>query len=154
MKENPTQWIIRRDNNETAVFAIHGREWISYEDSKTCAAKAKKAAAEGFGGIVAFSLGNDDFHGNCGSKKYPLLHGINSGLNRESVITTTITPKVFRCQKEGKFMDPLSCYTYHVCAKAEIEGTFEDQIAHCEKTQGFDNAVQKCLDKKLVPGCK
>jgi len=154
MKANPTQWTIRRDNDATAIFAIHGNEWVSYEDSKTCAAKAKNASAEGFGGIVAYALGNDDFHGDCGSKKYPLLQGIKSGLNTEVVNTTTVKPEVFKCTKEGKFMDPLLCYTYHVCTNAEIEGMFADQIAHCEKTQGFDNTAQKCLDKNLVSGCK
>jgi len=171
MKEHPSEWNIRRDNNESAVIAMHGKEWISYEDSKTCAAKAKNATTEGYGGIVAYALTNDDFHGDCGDTKYPLLHGINSGLNHEAVkegtpppVTETThasthpaatdPPGVFRCHQDGKFMDPLLCYSYHVCTKTDIAGVWEDEVLHCDRTQGWDNTAQKCIDKNLVPGCK
>jgi chitinase len=172
MKEHPNEWNIRRDNNESAVIAMRGKEWVSYEDSKTCAAKAKNATTEGFGGIVAYALTNDDFQGDCGGTKYPLLHGINSGLNHEAVkestpptedpkVTHTVTqptvtdpPGVFRCHQDGKFMDPILCYSYHVCSKTDIAGVWEDEVMHCDRTQGWDNTAQKCINKNLVPGCK
>jgi hypothetical protein len=25
---------------------------------------------------------------------------------------------------------------------------------HCDRTQGWDNTAQKCINKNLVPGCK
>jgi len=141
IKSDPSLWTVRRDHESVAVYAIHGREWISFEDSKTCTEKAKNATTEGFGGIVAYALTNEDFHGDCTGTKFPLLHGINAGLNRDAVkestpptenpLHTSATPTrgtdppgVFICHKEGSFRDPLYCQKYHVCVTTDIPGMY------------------------------
>ena len=142
----------------------------SLNNSNICADKAKNITTEGYGGIVAYALTNEDFHGDCSGTKYPLLHGINSGLNhnpvKESTPPTepphvtntpshvTSAPGSFHCHAEGKFVDPLYCQKYHVCIKSDIPGVWEDNIMYCaDRADAFDGTSQKCVKKELVPGC-
>jgi len=170
IKESPSEWVIRRDSDGSGVYAVHGRNWVSFEDSKTCAVKAKNATTEGFGGVVAYALTNEDFHGDCGGNKFPLLHGINSGINHEAVTVGTAptedpkvthptkapvtdTPGKFTCHKVGKFRDPLYCQEYHECIETDIHGLWEDKIGRCDRAQAFDEVASKCVDKAQIPIC-
>lgn len=52
IKGNPSAFSIVRDQANTAVYAIHIKgsttEFISFEDTKTLAAKAKNVTTEGY----------------------------------------------------------------------------------------------------------
>jgi len=84
MKAHPTDFVIRRDTTQPAIYAVHGTDWITYEDSKTTEEKTREITSKGYGGVVGYSLDNEDFHGECGAK-YPLLNGIKNGLNTTKV---------------------------------------------------------------------
>lgn len=171
MKSSPSEWTIRRDNNDTAVYAIHGREWVSFEDTKSCALKAKNVTTEGFGGIVAYALTNEDFHGDCGQGKFPLLHAINSALNRDPVkeatrptegptVThptshpVTSVPGMFKCKEAGTFRDIKICQAYHICTQSTVPGLWEEKIGQCSSAnEGYDETAKKCINKEKIPGC-
>lgn len=171
IKGNPAAFSIVRDHANTAVHAVHlsgsVAEFISFEDTKTLAEKAKNITSEGYAGMSVYTLSNEDVHGTCG-KKYPLLHAIVDNYNRESVtekphttmgppVTHPATPPptvpgVFKCAHEGKFRDHQYCFKYYECVKGEFGG-FEQTVMNCERHQAFDEHLQKCVDAKTVPGC-
>ena len=170
IRSSPASFSIIRDNDKTAVHAIysHGSiaEFISFEDTKTLATKAKNVTTEGYGGVSIFTLSNEDVHGTCGTK-YPLVHAIVNNYNHETIpekpIVTiappTHTPEkpptppvgVFVCPKEGKFRDHQYCSKYYDCAKGDFG--FEQTIMHCERHEAFDEHLLKCVDAKTIPGC-
>lgn len=170
IKGNPSAFSIVRDNANTAVHAVylHGgsAEFISYEDSKTLAAKAKNITTEGYGGMSIYTLSNEDVHGTCG-KKYPLVHAIVDNYNKADVHEVPITtfaphvtnpptppptiPGIFKCPHEGKFRDLQYCFKYYDCAKGDFG--IEQTVMHCERHEAFDETTQKCVDAKTVPGC-
>lgn len=86
MKSSPNDFLIRRSTTEPAVYAVHGQNWISYEDKRTLEEKAQQAIKHGYAGMVAYALSSDDFKAECGSA-FPLLHGISSGLKNATSTT-------------------------------------------------------------------
>jgi chitinase len=171
IKENPSEWTLRRDQPNTAVYVFNSRDWVSFEDSVTCEAKARNATSMGYGGVVAYAISNEDFHGDCTGTKYPLLHALNKGLNHDDVhevapptATPHVTqatsapgtdpPGVFKCHTVGVFPDPATpCAKYHECKTTDIAGMWEDVVVTCEHAMVYDDVAHKCVARELVPKC-
>jgi len=172
MKSSPSSFVIRRDIEQPAVYAVHGSDWISFEDSKTASEKSHSITSQGFGGVSAYAIDNDDFHGDCGTK-FALLHGINTGLDHNDVAAGTAPPAttvttvtsnpvtvptvtddgtVFHCTKSGGFRDHIICRKYYLCYQNDL-GLWEQNILYCERNFAFDETSQKCTEKEVVPGC-
>lgn len=60
---------------------------------------------EGFGGIMVWSVDMDDFRGQCGAGKYPLLKALNGELKGYSV------PLEYDGPYEAKGQGPGGAYT-------------------------------------------
>jgi chitinase len=171
MKSSPSSFVIRRDTEQPAVYAVHGSDWISFEDSKTASEKAHQITSQGFGGVVGYAIDNDDFHGDCGTK-FALLHGLNTGLDHNDVAvgtpppvstvptvpaTATVPPvtddgTVFHCTKAGGFRDHTNCRKYYLCYQNDL-GLWEQNVLYCERNFAYDETAQKCNEKEVVPGC-
>lgn len=175
---NPTAFSLQRDPVEMAVHAIYSHsgtyEWITFEDTKTLAEKAKNITQMGFAGMTTYTLSNEDVHGVCG-KKFPLLHAINDNYDHTAVAdkpsdhpvtngpgvivnptqpTGPVTPVPgTHCPNgEGKYRDHTYCYTYYDCVKGDF-GAIEAIELHCDRSQAFDEVTKTCVDKSHVAGC-
>lgn len=74
-------------------YVVRGDQWVGYDDEQSLRLKVDFAKSKGLGGIMVWSLDNDDFTGNgCGKGKYPLLRAINDQLNSATRQTTTQSP--------------------------------------------------------------
>jgi chitinase len=171
MKSSPSSFVIRRDPLQPAVYAVHGSDWISFEDTQTTTEKAHNITSQGFGGVVAYAIDNDDFHGDCGTK-FALLNGLNKGLDHNAVsvgtpppittttggvtvpTVTTVTDDgtVFHCTKAGGFRDHINCRKYYLCYTNDL-GLWEQNVLYCERNFAYDETAQKCSEKEVVPGC-
>ncbi|XP_045127406.1 proteoglycan 4-like isoform X2 [Portunus trituberculatus] len=54
-------------------YAFSGNQWVGYDDEKIVARKAEYVRENGLGGIMYWSLDNDDFRGICNGEQYPLI---------------------------------------------------------------------------------
>jgi len=162
MQADPSVWEVHNDPKLATIYAINKEThtWVTFESSITAQTKTDKATSLGYGGVVAQALENDDYHGLCGTK-YPILKGINAGLNKDPVtrppvtVTTpkTVTPDPTKvCQKTGTVRDPKDCNVYHKCTEF-MPGVMTDDIEHCAKGEAFDDKDMKCKDRSEVPGC-
>ena len=143
------------------MYAVNGRNWITYEDIHSCEDKSKAITTEGFGGIVVQALAYDDFRGLCG-EKYPLLKAINKGLNKDPVVEPTHGPTSAPtqptpapgtiCTKAGLVRDPKDCHYYHKCTEM-FPGIYSDEKKACDGVLVFDEKDGTCKEKQLVPGC-
>lgn len=54
-------------------YAFRKNQWVGYDDEEIVRRKADYVAENGLGGIMFWSIDNDDFRGTCTGKQYPLI---------------------------------------------------------------------------------
>lgn len=66
--------------NLLGPYAVHGNQWVGYDDEGIVRKKAKFVVDQKLGGIMFWSIDNDDFRGLCGGKPYPLIEAAKEAL--------------------------------------------------------------------------
>lgn len=72
-------WKVVRDPR-IGPYAVNGNQWVSYDDVDDISRKTKFIRELNLGGGMIWALDQDDFTGECGCGKYPLLTALNQGL--------------------------------------------------------------------------
>ncbi|CAB3372894.1 Hypothetical predicted protein [Cloeon dipterum] len=81
--ESPsTTWRLMWDETSKTPYAVSGDKWISYDNERSVAEKAKFAIEEDLGGVMVWSIDTDDFRGDCRSNgetggHFPLVTALN-----------------------------------------------------------------------------
>lgn len=74
-------WTVVRDpEGRIGPYASHESQWVSYDDVADVRRKSKFVRDNKFAGAMIWALDLDDFRGNCGCGKHPLLRTINQEL--------------------------------------------------------------------------
>ena len=68
------------DDNAEVPFTVLQQSWVSYESPESISLKAAYAYNHGLAGVMVWSIDTDDFLGDCGQGKNPLLTAINRAL--------------------------------------------------------------------------
>lgn len=68
------------DDESQVLYAYQNRTWVGYDDFISIRSKVVWIKARNFGGVMTFSLNNDDVLGTCGAGKFPLHTMIRSML--------------------------------------------------------------------------
>ncbi|KAK7075715.1 Cht6p, partial [Halocaridina rubra] len=83
-------WEVRKPYpRRIGPYAFSGNQWVGYDDEKIVARKAEYVREHDLGGIMFWSLDNDDFRGVCNGEEYPLIEagkkalfsGLDASLN-------------------------------------------------------------------------
>eukprot|EP00106_Octopus_bimaculoides_P005001 XP_014772443.1 PREDICTED: acidic mammalian chitinase-like [Octopus bimaculoides] len=118
--------------DQEVPYVVKGNQWVGYDNPKSLTIKVNWIKANGFGGIAVWALPLDDFNGQCGGEKYPLMKSIVRALGDKIVVpphtapvkTTpktviTLPPKKddVLCQgkPDGTYSHPKSCTEYVFC---------------------------------------
>ncbi|XP_030029111.1 mucin-2 isoform X2 [Manduca sexta] len=73
-EEEDEEWTVMHPNpNAMGPVAYKGNQWVGYDDIDIVKKKAEYVAENGLGGIMFWSIDNDDFRGTCHGKPYPLI---------------------------------------------------------------------------------
>ncbi|XP_032517389.2 mucin-2 [Danaus plexippus] len=73
-EEEEEKWTIMYPNpNAMGPVAFKGNQWVGYDDVEIVKKKAHYVVENGLGGIMFWSIDNDDFRGVCNGKPYPLI---------------------------------------------------------------------------------
>ncbi|KAL2745938.1 putative chitinase 10 isoform X1 [Vespula maculifrons] len=81
-----TRWNVTKDPERcVGSYAMKDDQWVSYDDVSNVFKKADLIRELNLGGGSIWSLDLDDFSGNCGCGKYPLLTALNRGLVQEKL---------------------------------------------------------------------
>ncbi|XP_076043180.1 chitinase 7 [Oratosquilla oratoria] len=73
------------DNEQLVPFAYRGNQWVGFDDERSLAGKVEWLKELDLGGVMIWSVDMDDFRGNCGGEKYPLLKTLVNSLGNYSV---------------------------------------------------------------------
>ncbi|KAF2898095.1 hypothetical protein ILUMI_08080, partial [Ignelater luminosus] len=78
-------WTVVQDPiKRIGPYAYFGNQWISFDDAAMVKHKSQYIKSKGLGGVTVWSLGFDDFHGDCGCERYPLLKAANRVLRSDT----------------------------------------------------------------------
>ncbi|CAL7949845.1 unnamed protein product [Xylocopa violacea] len=72
-------WTVVRESEQRVPYAFSGNQWVGYDDAKSVQEKANYVKSMNLGGLMIWTIDEDDFRGVCG-EKYPLLRAINEVL--------------------------------------------------------------------------
>lgn len=61
-------------------YAYKENQWVGYDDEAIVRRKAEYVAENKMGGIMFWSIDNDDFRGSCHGKPYPLIEAAKEAL--------------------------------------------------------------------------
>ncbi|XP_014246008.1 chitinase-like protein 4 [Cimex lectularius] len=94
--------------NRTALgpYAHKGKNWVSFDDEDSARRKGEYAREQNLGGIMFWSIDDDDYTGRCGDRKYPLIQSAKEGfysfsasMTTEDTTTTSSTPMPTRATR-------------------------------------------------------
>lgn len=71
------QWNTFYLEENAALVAVQGNQWIGFDDTHTVKQKTEFAVEKKLGGVMFWSIDTDDFHGFCRNGSYPLLRTAN-----------------------------------------------------------------------------
>ncbi|XP_071550046.1 probable chitinase 10 [Panulirus ornatus] len=119
------------DNEQQVPFAYRDNQWVGFDDERSLEVKSDWLISEGLGGVMLWSVDMDDFRGNCGGEKYPLLNTINEALSNYSVALTYEGPYENTGTLEGKNAkrDP----TEVVCDEADGHISYHEDQTDCTR---------------------
>ncbi|XP_071748272.1 uncharacterized protein Cht6 isoform X16 [Lepeophtheirus salmonis] len=165
--------VVRANPGQTGPYAHHDNFWVGYDDIDIVREKAYYVAEEGLGGIMFWTIDNDDFRGNCHNEPYPLIEAAkralyssttsvqssrsdrprslsnNRGVTTPSPPTTPSSEPSFVCTDEGFFPHTKSCKKYYWCLEAAGVG----MVAHtftCPQGLFFNSLTDGCDFKRNV----
>jgi len=61
-------------------YAHSGNQWVGFDDVDIAVEKAFYVADEGLGGIMFWTVDNDDFRGSCGETPFPLIESAKEAM--------------------------------------------------------------------------
>ncbi|CAB3227295.1 unnamed protein product [Arctia plantaginis] len=107
-KEQP--WTVMYPNAAAmGPVAYRGNQWVGYDDEDIVRKKAEYVVDHKLGGIMFWSIDNDDFRGTCHGKPYPLIEAakasyyakLGSTINTvaQSTLSTPARPSAKRKQR-------------------------------------------------------
>lgn len=74
LKEEDSDWeVIQPNPDALGPYAVSGNQWVGYDDEDIVRKKSKFVVEQNLGGIMFWSIDNDDFRGLCNGKAYPLI---------------------------------------------------------------------------------
>ena len=65
---------------EVGPYAHKGSFWVGYDDEDMVREKSHYVVEEGMGGIMFWTIDNDDFRGACGERPFPLIESAKEAL--------------------------------------------------------------------------
>ncbi|XP_055596596.1 mucin-5AC-like isoform X2 [Uranotaenia lowii] len=80
VKDDPEWTVVQPNANAMGPYAFKGNQWVGYDDEEIARKKAKYVAENGLGGIMFWSIDNDDFRGTCHGKPYPIIEAAKETL--------------------------------------------------------------------------
>lgn len=71
---NSDDWEVVQPNPKAmGPYAFKGNQWVGYDDVDIVRLKARFINERNLGGIMFWSIDNDDFRGKCHDRPYPLI---------------------------------------------------------------------------------
>lgn len=75
------EWTVVQPNEDAmGPYAFKGNQWVGYDDEAIARKKGEYVVANGLGGIMFWSIDNDDFRGTCHGRPYPIIEAAKEAM--------------------------------------------------------------------------
>ncbi|XP_026668174.1 mucin-5AC [Ceratina calcarata] len=81
--------VVQPNSKAMGPYAFKGDQWVGYDDEDIVKLKAKYANEKNLGGIMFWTIDNDDFRGKCHDRPYPLIEAAKEALLADSANAKT-----------------------------------------------------------------
>ncbi|XP_054010820.1 mucin-2-like [Hylaeus anthracinus] len=78
--------VVQPNSNAMGPYAFKGDQWVGYDDENIVRLKAKYANEKHLGGIMFWTIDNDDFRGKCHDRPYPLIEAAKEVLLTDRLV--------------------------------------------------------------------
>lgn len=65
--------VVDVDPNSVGPYAYKDNQWVGYDDDEIARKKSRYVVENNLGGIMFWSIDNDDFRGDCHGKPFPII---------------------------------------------------------------------------------
>ncbi|XP_073972608.1 chitinase 6 isoform X2 [Rhodnius prolixus] len=72
--------VVHPKNTAMGPYAYKGNQWVGYDDENIVRRKSQYVNEKHLGGIMIWSIDNDDFRGNCHQRAYPLIEAAKEAM--------------------------------------------------------------------------
>ncbi|XP_070522008.1 uncharacterized protein [Cardiocondyla obscurior] len=86
--------VVQPNPKAMGPYAFKGNQWVGYDDENVVKLKAHYVNEKKLGGIMFWSIDNDDFRGKCHGRAYPLIEAAKEALLADNRGTTDKTKSV------------------------------------------------------------
>ncbi|XP_076290345.1 uncharacterized protein LOC143213900 isoform X2 [Lasioglossum baleicum] len=76
--------VVQPNSKAMGPYAFKDDQWVGYDDEDIVKLKAKYANEKNLGGIMFWTIDNDDFRGKCHDRPYPLIEAAKQALLTDS----------------------------------------------------------------------
>lgn len=74
-------WTVVQPNpSAVGPYAFKGNQWVGYDDEAIARKKGEYVVANGLGGVMFWSIDNDDFRGACHGRPYPIIEAAKEAM--------------------------------------------------------------------------
>uniref|UniRef100_A0A1S4KVH5 chitinase n=2 Tax=Ixodes scapularis TaxID=6945 RepID=A0A1S4KVH5_IXOSC len=86
---NEHGWELERPHpKRMGPYAFKDSQWVGFDDEEMLREKASYILSKGLGGVMIWTLDNDDFRGNCGGEQSPLITALRKALLSKAIQTS------------------------------------------------------------------
>jgi len=78
----PNAWRVVWQKAHQAPYMFRDNKWVAYDDDNSLQLKVAFARSRATAGVMVWAVDTDDFRGNCGAGRFPLLRAINQALGK------------------------------------------------------------------------
>ncbi|EFN68745.1 Chitotriosidase-1 [Camponotus floridanus] len=95
------EWEVVQPNPKAmGPYAFNGNQWVGYDDEDIVKLKARYVNEKKLGGIMFWSVDNDDFRGKCHGRPYPLIEAAKEALLTDNSRNTIENTKSVESRKK------------------------------------------------------
>lgn len=84
LMEQDNPWTTVWNEEHKAPYMFKDTKWVSFDNEESIRIKSEYAYDNDLAGVMIWSIDTDDFRGNCGGPRFPLLRTINKALYKRS----------------------------------------------------------------------
>nr|AQZ26770.1 chitinase 2 [Tigriopus japonicus] len=84
LMEQDNPWTTVWNEEHKAPYMFKDTKWVSFDNEESIRIKSEYAYDNDLAGVMIWSIDTDDFRGNCGGPRFPLLRTINRALYKRS----------------------------------------------------------------------
>ncbi|XP_054269944.1 mucin-2 isoform X2 [Macrosteles quadrilineatus] len=106
LKDEDDWTVVQPKPGAMGPYAFKNNQWVGYDDMDIAKKKSQYVNDQSLGGIMFWSIDNDDFRGKCHDRAYPLIEAAKEALYASSGTSNNVVSSSNKKEKTSGFTTP------------------------------------------------